>query len=281
MYLPAELPNARVLITVKTYPQPSSTYGELVCTAGLLDGEKWIRIYPVPYRFLKDDQQYPKYSWVDLDLVRNDKDFRPESYRPRNNIEEDIRVTGKLGTADSWVARKEYVLKEVFTSMDELLVLARGAEKKSLATLKPIEITDFVVEDDEREWKKEWLAKLKQMSLFDLDAQGAGKERKVVRKLPYKFSYRLLTEGDNQPRKMMIEDWEIGQLYWNCLARANGDETVAVSLVRQKYFNEFLSQRDIHLFLGTTLQYHAKAAPNPFVIIGVFYPPKTSQLSLL
>jgi len=281
LYLPAELPNARVLITVKTYPQPSSTYGELVCTAGLLDGEKWIRIYPVPYRFLKDDQQYPKYSWVDLDLVRNDKDFRPESYRPRNNIEEDIRVTGKLGTADSWVARKEYVLKEVFTSMDELLVLARGAEKKSLATLKPIEITDFVVEDDEREWKKEWLAKLKQMSLFDLDAQGAGKERKVVRKLPYKFSYRLLTEGDNQPRKMMIEDWEIGQLYWNCLARANGDETVAVSLVRQKYFNEFLSQRDIHLFLGTTLQYHAKAAPNPFVIIGVFYPPKTSQLSLL
>jgi hypothetical protein len=281
LYLPAELPNARVLITVKTYPQPSSTYGELVCTAGLLDGEKWIRIYPVPYRFLKDDQQYPKYSWVDLDLVRNDKDFRPESYRPRNNIEEDIRVTGKLGTADSWVARKEYVLKEVFTSMDELLVLARGAEKKSLATLKPIEITDFVVEDDEREWKKEWLAKLKQMSLFDLDAQGAGKERKVVRKLPYKFSYRLLTEGDNQPRKMMIEDWEIGQLYWNCLARANGDETVAVSLVRQKYFIEFLSQRDIHLFLGTTLQYHAKAAPNPFVIIGVFYPPKTSQLSLL
>jgi hypothetical protein len=280
LYLPPELSNARVLITVKTYPLPSNTYGELVCTAGLLDGNKWIRIYPVPYRFLKDDQRYPRYSWVELDLVRNDKDFRPESYRPRNNIEEDIRVIGKLGTADSWAARKEYVLKEVFTSMNDLLALAKGAEKKSLATLKPIEITDFVVEDDEREWKKEWIAKLKQMSLFDLDAQGAGKERKVIRKLPYKFSYRLLTEGDDQPRKMMIEDWEIGQLYWNCLLRADGDEAVAVSQVRQKYFDEFQSQRDIHLFLGTTMQYHAKAAPNPFVIIGVFYPPKTSQLSL-
>jgi hypothetical protein len=280
LYLPPELPNARVLITVKTYPLPSNTYGELVCTAGLLDGKKWIRIYPVPYRFLKDDQRYPRYSWVELDLVRNDKDFRPESYRPRNNIEEDIRVVGKLGTADSWAARKEYVLKEVFTSMTALLALAKGAEKKSLATLKPIEITDFIVEDDEREWKREWIAKLKQMSLFDLDAQGAGKERKVIGKLPYKFSYRLLTEGDDQPRKMMIEDWEIGQLYWNCLLRADGDEAVAISQVRQKYFDEFQSQRDTHLFLGTTLQYHAKAAPNPFVIIGVFYPPKTSQLSL-
>jgi len=61
-YLPNELPKARVLITVKTYPLPSRSYTELVCTAGLLDGEKWIRMYPIPYRFLQDQQQYPKYS---------------------------------------------------------------------------------------------------------------------------------------------------------------------------------------------------------------------------
>lgn len=279
MYLPPELPHARVLITVKTYPQPSSTYGELVCTAGLLNGEKWVRIYPVPYRFLNDDQRYPRYSWVELDLVRNTKDFRPESYRPRRNIEEDIRVVSKLGTSESWAARKEFVLKEVFTSMNDLLTLAKGAEKKSLATLKPLEIIDFVVEDDEREWKQEWLDQLKQWSLFDLDAQGAGKERKVVRKLPYKFSYRFLTEGDNQPRTMMIEDWEIGQLYWNCLTRTDGDEAAAKQLVRKKYFDEFLEQKDLHLFVGTTFRYH-NVAPNPFMIIGVFYPPITSQLTL-
>ena len=38
-YLPDEIPNARVLITVKTYPLPSRSYTELVCTAGLLNGE--------------------------------------------------------------------------------------------------------------------------------------------------------------------------------------------------------------------------------------------------
>jgi hypothetical protein len=170
-------------------------------------------------------------------------------------------------------------LKEVFTSMNDLLVPAKGDERKSLATLKPLEIIDFIIEDDEREWKQEWLDQLKQMSLFDLDAQGAGKERKVIRKLPYKFSYRLLTEGDDQPRTMMIEDWEIGQLYWNCLARTDGDEEAAKHLVRKKYFDEFLGQKDLYLFVGTTFRYH-NVAPNPFMIIGVFYPPVTSQLSL-
>ncbi len=279
MYLPAELPNARVLITVKTYPQPSNTYSELVCTAGLLNGERWIRIYPVPYRFLSDEQRYPKYSWIELDLIRNGKDFRPESYRPRSNIEEDIRVLSKLGTADNWAARKEFVLREVVDSMNDLIARAKSEEKKSLATLKPAEIIDFIVEDDEREWKQDWLDKLKQMSLFDLDAQGQGKGRKVIRKLPFKFSYRFLTKGDDQPRKMMIEDWEIGQLYWNCLVSTDGDEEAAKQLVRKRYFDEFLEQNDLYLFVGTTFQYH-NVSQNPFVIIGVFYPMKTAQLSL-
>jgi hypothetical protein len=58
-YLPDDLPKAHILITVKTYPLPSHWYGETVCTAGLLDGEKWVRIYPVSYRLLNDDQMYP------------------------------------------------------------------------------------------------------------------------------------------------------------------------------------------------------------------------------
>jgi hypothetical protein len=78
----------------------------------------------------------------------------------------------------------------------------------------------------------------------------------------------------------MIEDWEIDALFWNCLFRADGDEEVAKQLVRQKYFDEFIEQKDLYFFIGTTLRYH-NVSPNPFVIIGVFYPPKTSQLTLL
>lgn len=131
-----ELPQANVLITVKTYPTPSSRYGELVCTAGLLNGEEWIRIYPVPFRFLKDGRQFPKYSWITLDLERRrERDFRPESYRPRRGIDEPIQVGEVLGTQDAWAHRKSFVLNEVFTSMEELIALAKGDACKSLATL--------------------------------------------------------------------------------------------------------------------------------------------------
>ena len=269
-YLPDELPNARVLITVKTYPLPSRSYTELVCTAGLLDGEKWIRMYPIPFRFLQDQRQYPKYAWVNIDLIRNTKDFRPESYRLKN---ENFSVLEELGTSDSWAARKSFVQKEVFTSMEDLIALAKGPMKKSLATIKPKEIVDFQIKPDEREWKKEWLEQLKQFDMFE-PANHSG-QRKVIRKLPYKFYYHFLTD-DNKLRKLMIEDWEIGALFWNCLRQTDGEEESAKQLVRQKYFDEFVQKRDLYLFVGTTLLNHNRA-PNPFVIIGVFYPPKSDQ----
>ena len=183
-YLPDELPNARVLITVKTYPLPSRSYTELVCTAGLLNGEKWIRMYPIPYRFLQDQQKYPKYSWIELNLTRKTDDFRPESYSPKLGVDEPINVFEQIGTANEWAARKSYVLKEVFTSMNELISLAKDPNhRKSLATLKPARIVDFVIEEDEREWKQEWQDQLKQFNMFELPTQHG--QKKVVKKLPY------------------------------------------------------------------------------------------------
>lgn len=275
MYLPYELPNTRVLITVKTYPQPSDKYDELVCTAGFLPDGKWIRLYPVPFRALPYNSQYSKYHWVALDLVRNTKDFRPESYRPKFGI--DAIVVGEkidTGTNRDWAERKKYALREVFTSMEEVIQLAKDSEKKSLATLKPREVVDFVIEEVERDWKPKWRDQLRQYNLFDLDEKGEGKTREVIPKVPYKYSYRFLSEGDTKPRTLMIEDWEIGMLYWNCLRQCHGDERQANRLVKQKYFDDFCFKKDLHLFLGTTLQYHARNAPDPFVIIGVFVPPK-------
>ena len=277
-----EITQAKVFITVKTYPQPSSRYGELVCTAGLLNGEQWIRIYPVPFRFLTESQQYPKYSWITLDLERRTQDFRPESYRPRRGIDEPIQVGDVLDTKNAWAGRKDLVLKERFTSMKELIARAKSEERKSLAVLKPTEIVDFVIEETDRDWKEKFIAQNRQGDIFETDERGEMQSRPVVRKLPYKYSYKLLSEGDIQiqPRKMMIEDWEIGALFWNCLKQTDGDEAAANELVRKKYFDAFREKNDVYLFLGTTLQHHHKS-PNPFIIVGVFYPPKASQLSLL
>lgn len=281
MYLPQEINKAHVLILVKTYPLPNSNYGETVCTAGLLDGEKWVRIYPISWQVLKDSQKYPKYSWIDLDLVRNTSDFRQESYKPRMGFDENIHVAGKLDTTDAWEARKQFVLREVFTSMKDLISLAKSDEGKSLATLKPSEIIDFVIEEEpEKDWKKQWLNQSKQASMFDLNSDGIAKQQRLVRKLPYRFKYKFISSGDDRPRELTIQDWEIGALFWNCLKRAEGDEEVAKQQVKEKYFDDFITGNDVYLFLGTNFIYHRKNAPDPFIIVGVFYPPKTSQLSM-
>jgi hypothetical protein len=278
MYLPLELPKAKVLISVKTYPNPSVEYDELVCNAGFLESGEWIRIYPIRFRFLSYDQQYKKYDWIEVDLVRNIKDTRRESYRPKRGVDEVIEIVGSIGTGQKgeWAERKRFALNEVFTSMTDLIQLAK-TQQKSLATVKPTEMVGFEIEEVERDWDTKFRDGLRQLNLFQT-TQDVQNKFEVVRKVPYRYYYHFLTEGDERPRRMMIEDWEIGALYWNCLAEAEGDEGTANQKVREKYEQNFFA-KDLFLFVGTTLRYH-NLASNPFMIIGVFYPPRLQQMAL-
>lgn len=272
----------KVLLTVTTYPLPSKTYDELVCTAGMLEDGRWIRIYPVPLSLLMDLKTRKlnaslKYTWVELGLERRTKDFRPESYSPKHKDLSDLKVLDHLDTTNDWELRKQACLKQVYTSMEQLLADSKPPTSVSLAAYKPKRIIDLVIEASDEDWDPMYHELRKQTDLFAPEEQVEPKE--LIRKIPWKFSYRFEDEN-GKVRKLMIEDWEIGALYWNCLGRANGNEQEALRLVRQKYEEEFLTKCDVTLFLGTTLAFHAKNAPNPFVIIGVFYPRKRDQLKL-
>jgi hypothetical protein len=63
------------------------------------------------------------------------------------------------------------------------------------------------------------------------------------------------------------------------LAEHEGNEQRACEKVRKKYFEDFAKTKDLHLFLGTTREFH-NTGRNPFLIIGTFHPMKTTQLSL-
>lgn len=264
----------KVLITVTAYPLPSRSYDELVCTAGVREDGSWVRIYPVPFKFL----EFKKYQWVELDLQEpRQKDFRPESHSPVKPDLSDMVVVGELGTKYNWEDRKKFCLKQVYTSMTTLIEDSKEPANKSLATFKPTDIIDLIIEPDEKDWKKDWLDQLSQLDLF---TSGKGqKPREPIRKVPYKFKYHFKDETGRES-KMMIEDWEIGALYWNCLRDAEGNENVAIQKVKQKYFNDLALTKDVYLFLGTTAEGHRRRWSNPFVIIGVFYPPKVVQTRL-
>lgn len=265
----------KVLITVKTYPTLSAKYDELVCTAGFKEGGTWIRIYPVPFRKKSYNEQYKKYDWIEVDLVKNTSDFRPESFRP-NTIETEIAVTDHIGTEKNWEKRKEICLNKVYTNLSELITEAKDKNIcTSLAVFKPTEILDFYAEEIEREWSKDKLEILNQLNLFETTKQD---KFEVVRKLPYKFKFHF---KDNQGKEsnMMIEDWETGQLYWRQLAKYEGNEAKAVADVRKKYFDDFAKTKDLYFFLGTT-QAHHHVSQNPFMIIGTFHPKIENQMKL-
>lgn len=271
----------RILITVKTYPTPSEKYGETVCTAGVREDGSWVRIYPMQFRKLDESKKYKKYQWIELDLERNIQDFRPESYKPKNL---DQAVLGEVVATDkdpAWLKRRKIVLQNVHYSMTDLIEAAKTAPNyTSLAVYKPKAITDLIAKKYTQEQMKEYedrvnglAQKAQQLDIFS----GEVEPFELVEKIPYKFSYQLI-DADGTQRTMMIEDWEINMLYRKCLEKANGDEAIAVKKVREKYFDDFVKTKDLHLFLGTTKAHHLRA-PNPFIIIGTFHPKHDVQTS--
>ena len=273
----------KVLITVKTYPNISSKYDELVCTAGFLEDGSMIRIYPVPFRKLDYESQYSKYQWVEMDLIKNTSDFRPESFTFTDRLFTEIRPLDSINTDNNWQARKDIVLKNGY--YDDLTQLIEEARDKtickSLAVFKPTEILDFTVEKVSEEYKQDKIDKIladrAQLKLFQQNNINSENLFEIVKKLPYNVSYKF-KDSKGRISKLMIEDWEIGQLYWNCL-RTTGNEKSAVAKVTQKYKDTFLRENDLYFFLGTTKLHHYTGR-NPFLIIGVFYPKYESQMKL-
>ncbi|MCF8231007.1 MAG: hypothetical protein K9J27_02370 [Bacteroidales bacterium] len=274
------MPRKKVLINVTTYPLPSRSYDELVCTAGIDEDGNWVRIYPVPLSFFLDLKRggklkNVKYNWFEMNLKERNDDFRPESYSPENYDFSDLEFKGYLDTKSNWAERKEWCLKNVYTNLSQLLNDSKDPKNVSLATFKPSGILDFIIEPDNREWKNEWKELRKQQSLFE----DVKEPEKMIPKLPYKFYYKF-KDDEGKESRLMIEDWEIGALYWNCLRAAEDDEEKALEKVREKFERKFIEKKDLYLFLGTTKQWHMRRANNPFVIIGVFYPKRDDQMKL-
>jgi hypothetical protein len=257
----------KVLITVMTYPHPSESHQELICTAGITEDSQWVRLYPIDYRYRPKEQQFRKYQWIEIGLAdRGAKnDGRKESRKPDLNS---IKVLGEpLSTAYDWRARREIIDAMPHHTRIELQALYES-EKVSLGIVRPTEVIDLKVEPIERNWKPEWEKTLKQFNLF-------GDQPKPLEKLPYKFSYVFrCADTGGKPHNAMIEDWELGVLYRKEVERL-GDEDAAIASVKRKFLDEIChSSRDVRFFMGTVFPY------NTWVVIGVFWPAKSVQADL-
>lgn len=217
--LDLKIRGAKVLVVVKAYPNPSKTYEETVCTAGLLDGRSWVRIYPVPFRFLSDESKFPKYAWIQLDLERRiGKDFRPESYRPLRGIQETITVQDQIPANErGWKERRDLLLQECDDSMTDLIERAYQEPPVSIAVLKPREITGVIAEPAPREWPNETDDGNIGPALFPDDERAVDRDRPQIKKIPFRFAYEFVTSEGKSSNLLIAGTWRFPRAqacYW-------------------------------------------------------------------
>lgn len=250
----------RILITVKTYPNPSWSFKETVCIAGITDEGNWIRVYPIKYRQLPIRSQFKKYDIVHMQVYKDRHDIRPESYRPNP---ESIRIIDHLPSSDNWAARKAWVLPSLSGSMCYIQEMQKS-NKITLGVFKPANVRDFIIEDDDSRWPERKLQVLNQLELFE-------RPLPILEKIPHTFKYLYTCNDSNCPgHSQTIYDWEAYALYRTLRDKYGaGNEKIKADM-RKKFLEVICADmKDTYFFVGN-MHYR----PNNFIVLGAFWPPR-------
>lgn len=259
----AELIKKRVLITVRTYPVPATKGVEVSCTAGVTDDGKWIRLFPLPYRLLDDENKFKKYQWINVSVTKAKGDSRPESFNPQVD---QIEIGKTLSTERDWWARWDVLRPLVGPTLCALQDERDAHGHPTLGLIKP-QIERLIIEPCSSEWTPKQLDSLRQTSLLHKAPETE------LEKIPFDFSYefrcgKVFCNG----HKMICTDWETGQSYrqWR---RKYGDQWEGA--FRERYETEMIEKYDTHFYVGNLHQ-----RPNAWIVVGLFYPPKPAMNDL-
>lgn len=254
----------RALIVVRTYPSPAKQGVEVSCTAAITDKGEWLRLFPVPYRFLDQDKRFRKYQWVEVGVTKA-KDHRPESYKlDRDSIK---ILTEPLPTAHEWQARKEIIFPLRAHSMCELQREQKEHGHPTLGIFRPSVIERLIIKPESPTWSEAQLSILRQGHLWE---QRPAAE---LEKVPFSFRYQFrCDDSDCHGHTMKCVDWEMGES-WRKWSKDYGEGWEAK--FRQKYESEMVERFDTHFYVGTVHKH-----PDAWIIVGLFYPPKPKDTGL-
>ena len=264
----------RILILCKTYPSPSAKYVETSCVAGALEDGTLVRLYPVPFRLVGDNQKFKKWQWIDVIVQKSRNDRRPESHKVFVDTI-DCRMP-PLSTKNHWAERRSIIDKIWAFDDFDYLEAARSERGITLGLLRPAKILRLDITPAEHpDWTDDEKAKLAQLQrqggLFE---DGEVQIANTLRKLPFNFHYvyRCAFGGLEKEYRHKIVDWEIGALYWNTV-KSHGVEWEAP--FRSKVEGK-LPSSDLMFLMGTIHRF-----PSQWLIISVIYPPRQPREALL
>lgn len=257
---------SRVLVLVKATPQPSARYGDTVCVAGVdLDSSplRWLRLYPVPFRYLSGESQFSKYQVVRVRVRDAGADHRPES---RKINAESIQV-GR--TVPPWSQRAKWVEPLVRNTMCAVLADARAdLNATSLAAVRPRGVPSLTFERHPG-WSASEQAKLdayrNQGQLFSETSPSELEPPQYI----VRMHYRCL-ERECAGHEQRILDWELTALQ----AKYKHRSELALKKAVTTNFVEipFGRERAPLIFVGNQENVQRRAS---FTVLGLYYPRHT------
>jgi hypothetical protein len=188
--------SCRAAVLIKARPQPSRTYGETVCCAGITADGQWKRLFPIRFRHLGGDASFSRWDWVDFSYRSPTRDTRFESCHV---YEDTIAVGGSVPSAERGRILKPLIRKSAkeAESLGHSLTLVRPTNPKFVSKKK----TQGDL-DEEREAYRE---AAQQGSIFD-------KELAELEPSPYDFRFRF--EDDGGKHDYQNGDWETHVMFF-------------------------------------------------------------------
>jgi len=225
-----------LMVNCKTYPAVSAKYVETVCTGGVQATGEFVRLYPVPFRFLDAKEQYGRWDVIQVRAYRDTKDTRPESW----HLERGTPIV-VVDTVTSDKRKWEWMRKTVHHSADAM-------EQKGLTNgcvrIDPIEL---YWKPDPKEWTPSQLGVIQQGDLFATKEQ----MQEVADRVPWQFrlKYRETNSGIERDGKVLA--WSYYQGFRRARNEVGSDEAALDRVVEKVRASIFNPEKTVFAILGT------------------------------
>jgi hypothetical protein len=242
-----------VLVNCKTYPAVSKKYLETVCTGGMSREGNFVRLYPIPFRFLDEKEQYDRWDLIRVRVYRDTKDPRPESWHLEQGSSIDI-----IENVQSETARWEWMRKGVFDSSEQM-------EQKGLTNgLVEIWPAELYWEPESKKWSANQMQVLTQGNLFHSEQL----MQSLSERVPWQFKLRFTEKTTGRKFDQKVLAWSYYQGFRRQL-RELGDDQKALAAVREKVYQSIMNpDRSVFAIFGTHSRF------GHWMISGLYHVPK-------
>jgi hypothetical protein len=235
--------DTRILVIGKNYPALSRLHAEVSCTGGLLeDGLELIRLHPISYRMLEDDQRFRNFQWIRARIARRTDDPRPESHRVDPGS---IEVMEHVSPERADVRRSLIDGCPSHFASVEALQARQALDRTSLGIVRPRRITGADIriwtDVEVQEWVEKEAALRSQGVLFEDVRPGPLS--------PPGADFLVSWECDDATCRghgMALHQWGIHQLW-----RKLRDDPARVDKTKARMRERLdMNRHDLYLFLG-------------------------------